>query len=434
MAVFSCTHAQLSRQYARGPITVGEGAQFYYSLENDTKTISFGLVTTSDQFKSDSGPAWIGIGVSEATSGSMLGADIATAEFASAQNSECTLVDRHVPFAAYPLGEQSENASRVFPNEDKCQADRSWNLVACKRDTNQGTLTLEVSRSLDANDDQDRAITSGPQPILYAYGDAFQYHGKARGTRQIILFNSDGSLPPLVQEPLPNDVVANQFVQASNYTVPSDKVTTYACTSVIADVPAGGKRVLVAADPVLKTRSGKNLAHHLLIYTCADTPYFRRFMKTGSCLGDGPVGNSEANCTGLIYSWAVGVGRFVMPNDVGFVVNNDNKFLIMETHFDNSDNATDSVDQSGAKLYFADDRKTEAGVLTVGDGLVSYLGETVKNDFEYVSTCPSVCTSRFPTTLNVFGSLLHMHTTGKRIWTNRFSQDGKFIDAVNSVS
>lgn len=115
-------------------------------------------------------------------------------------------------------------------------------------------------------------------------------------------------------------------------------------------------------------------------------------------------------------------------------IDETNRFVVMEYHNDNSDGDTDALDVSGVKLYFADSRPILAGQLVVGDPGVSLFGRKVKNDFEYVSTCPSNCLATWKEEINVFVSFAHMHTMGRKIYTNQFDRDGKFVETINSVS
>lgn len=131
---------------------------------------------------------------------------------------------------------------------------------------------------------------------------------------------------------------------------------------------------------------------------------------------------------------AVGGGRFMVPDDVGFLIDESTQFIILETHYDNPNDEENAVDVSGATLYFADERPTEAGMLVLGDGIVSLAPQQVQHDYNYTSTCPSNCTQTWDNDINVFASLLHMHTTGREIYTNRYDKDGNFLETTNSVS
>jgi hypothetical protein len=124
----------------------------------------------------------------------------------------------------------------------------------------------------------------------------------------------------------------------------------------------------------------------------------------------------------------------VLPSEAGLLLTNQNKFLIMETHFNNADLVTDSVDQSGFTLFYTDNlRQHEAGVLNTGDPLVSLGGSPVVNGKTYTFSCPSECTQNFREPVNVFASFLHMHLTGKEIYENRFAKNGTFLEKIRAV-
>lgn len=130
---------------------------------------------------------------------------------------------------------------------------------------------------------------------------------------------------------------------------------------------------------------------------------------------------------------AVGGGRLQMPDGVGLLIDETKNLIIMETHYDNPTGDEDAVDVSGTNLYFSDSRPIEAGVLSLGDFSVSLAPLMVQNDFKYQSTCPTNCTERWGSELNVFGSFMHMHRTGREIYTNRFDKDGNFLETINGV-
>jgi Copper type II ascorbate-dependent monooxygenase, C-terminal domain len=125
----------------------------------------------------------------------------------------------------------------------------------------------------------------------------------------------------------------------------------------------------------------------------------------------------------------------VLPPEAGFLLTNQNRFLIMETHFNNADLVKDSVDQSGFTLFYTDNlRQHEAGVLNTGDPGVTLGGSPVVTGKKYSFTCPSECTQNFREPVNVFASFLHMHLTGKEIYENRFAKNGTFLEKIRAVS
>lgn len=124
----------------------------------------------------------------------------------------------------------------------------------------------------------------------------------------------------------------------------------------------------------------------------------------------------------------------MLPLEAGVVVDDTRNILVMETHYDNPGGESGSVDSSGVRLHFTDTmRKFEASSLITADAFVTLGGEKVKNNFEYEFTCPSACTNKFSESINVFSSFLHMHTTGREIYSNKFDEDNKFVENINKV-
>lgn len=105
----------------------------------------------------------------------------------------------------------------------------------------------------------------------------------------------------------------------------------------------------------------------------------------------------------------------------------------METHYDNAGLERNNVDVSGMRLYYTDTlRPNRAGALQLADPFVTRRG-VVQSKFEYESTCPSNCTRKFSQNINIYSSLMHMHTTGQEIYTNKFSQNETFIENMHKV-
>lgn len=179
-----------SKNYTNGPIKLNSVAQLYFTADLAEQTLSLALRVNSSVLALNSSSNWIGMGISEPTSGSMLGADIVSAKFLPFRLNECTVTDRYVPFFAYPLLKTVPNSPAVFPRADDCQDDGSWVLVGCERDLMAGEIILEVSRPFAAHDTQDRDIVPGFNSFIFAYGGIdFRYHGSARGAASIAFYN-----------------------------------------------------------------------------------------------------------------------------------------------------------------------------------------------------------------------------------------------------
>ncbi len=422
----SLVQARLTVKYDR-KAELAKEAILSWSFNNDTKMFSFGLEITAAVLGT-SDAVWAGIGIGEQTSGSMLGADIVTAQFDRSVLNVCSKKNRHVPFAPFPIG---DGINRVFPAENRCQSDVSWKLVSCAREPATNKLTFEVQRPMQAVTHQNRAISPGAQPVMYAYGLAksVAYHSANRATKRVILVRKDGSYPPPDRALLPDDIVKSFTIQADKYLVPSTR-TTYVCTSRKMNLTKGETLYMVAATNIVEEK-----AHHFIVYGCEDNAFTRSYMKTQACYTDrgGGANDPRSKCS-LWHVWAAGKGPFILPKDVGLRMSEKSTMIMMETHYDNPNFSRDTRDSSGVTLHFSKNRKFEAGTLQLGDARVSMQGNAVQNDFNYTSTCPGACTSTWATDkINVFAGLSHMHTTGKYMWTNRYDAKGNFVETLTSV-
>lgn len=297
--------SSLSRPYGHGPVSFDETADFFFTINRTSQTAHLALRITDPTLVTDA-QNWLAIGISEPTSGSMIGSDLVTAQFSPSQTDRCVIKDRYVPFSAYPLGEQVNQSASVFPVEDDCQDDGSWILLNCQRNVESGVMLLEVSRSLTAHDTQDRDISPGINPVIYAYGDAFGYHSGRRASRQVEMYQSspDQSVT-LEQPPLPDDIDGHISVASTDYVIPSFTNTIYACTSHIIPLKKGEQRMIVAAEHF--SNSTNDMVHHILLHLCSGEEYAKSIRKTAECTSNlffgvaNPQNSEESQCTTLVF-------------------------------------------------------------------------------------------------------------------------------------
>jgi len=119
----------------------------------------------------------------------------------------------------------------------------------------------------------------------------------------------------------------------------------------------------------------------------------------------------------MIYGWAPGISRLLMPVGVGLPVGSDTslKGLFLEVHYDNPMASSMTVDHSGFRLYVTNQLRPQvADEMTVGDIFVN--GDPIPPGLTYVErefSCPSFC---LQTTMTIFAGFLHMHVTGAQSW------------------
>jgi len=287
-AASAASAAALRRTYASTTALDGARAALHWTLRGDSIDLAL-VITAAAVVTPAAGALWVGFGIGDPQSGGMAGADIVTAEFGGGgSGANCTLVDRHVPMAAHPLGSAVGGAA-VFPVPDDCPSKASWALAACAVDVVAGTLTLEASRSLAAPDAaQDRPIVAGRNTLLYAYGNGFSYHGPTRravevdlsapGTAAVVAGDlaSTGDLPP--------DADGAVTLTMPNYTVAAVG-TDYGCAAFEVPAPPPGRAPqMIAAEALVdRSSSGGRLVHHLVLLLCRKTPEFDTWKAGRSC-------------------------------------------------------------------------------------------------------------------------------------------------------
>lgn len=430
----------LTRSYNASTPLAGPTATLHWTLRPSTIDLAL-VITAADVVTANASALWMGFGIGDPASGSMLGADIVTAEFGEGApggggggGAACKLVDRHVPMVAYPLG-SANGGDPVFPDADDCPNKQSWVLAACAVDPAAGTLTLEASRSLAAPDPaQDRDIVAGSNLLMYAYGDGFGYHGAARQTVEVDLAAPARGAPAVQTGDLastdrvPADADGAVLLSMPNYSVSTNR-TDYGCATFdLSPPPPGEVLQVVAAEAVIDlATAGGRLAHHLVLLSCTKTPLFDEFKAGRSCLDAMPA------CTQSVFGWAVGSQPLIMPDVAGFPITTDERFYLLQMHYDNPDGLEGIIDTSSVRLHTTTKpRRYESGAIGLGNLGVFIGDERVQSGVNYTYTCPSECTSQMAEPVTVFYSALHAHYTALQMWTNIY-RNGTFFKTLEGV-
>ncbi|GAB0493947.1 hypothetical protein MMPV_005235 [Pyropia vietnamensis] len=438
-ASVAASASALSRSYNASTKLAGSAATLHWTLKEATIDLAL-IIVAPDVVTPNATALWVGFGIGEPASGSMLGADIVTAEFGNGgggssgggSGAPCSLVDRHVPMVSYPL-DSSVGGDAVFPVPDDCPDKESWVLAACAVDSSAGTLTLEVSRSLAAPDPaQDRTIVAGRNILMYAYGDGFGYHGAARQTMEVDLAATgaaavrSGDLASTGD--VPADADGEVLLSMPNYSVSTNE-TDYGCATFdLPPPPPGEVRQVVAVEAVIDTSTaGGRLAHHLVLVSCPKTPLFDEFKAGRSCLGSMPA------CTQTVFGWAVGSKPLIMPQDVGYPITADERYFLLQLHYDNPDGLSGIYDNSSVRLHTTSKpRRYDSGAIGLGNLGIFIDKERVQSGINYTYTCPSECTSQMAEPVTVFYSALHAHYTALHMWTNVY-RNGTFFKTIEGT-
>jgi len=201
------------------------------------------------------------------------------------------------------------------------------------------------------------------------------------------------------------------------------KQNAYMCQSFA--LPEVDDAHVIEIIPEIQSHDGlPELAHHMLVHICEPGDFWQKYLQYGEC--SSPVGNLGSGCYGMLYGWAVGMRNFSFPPEAGFRIGTQPahgvRHIIIELHYNNPKLISGLVDNSGISLRYTPHlRKYDAGVITLGDPFVRLPSLPAQQTrVERETNCPSECTSQWPHDINVIGSFMHMHLTGKQLWTNHW--------------
>jgi hypothetical protein len=279
---------------------------------------------------------WLGFGFAEPTSGHMKGSDLLTT---SVVNGVVRIEDRHALFAptTYSVAGGHVNGYSGLTAVVDVHAD--WTVVAGSEEN--GKTFVWVTRPLVTGDQQDRDIVSGVNRIVWAWDttDVVAQHtaGGHRGASTMVFFGTEavGTAFPTTYD----GVWTRRF---SNYTIPT-RITTYACQSFT--FPVDASRHIVALRPIGVSQYN----HHAILHVCSNNAYHSQATAPQLCSyhptsnpnplggqGSSPLGDFSAGCSGLVWSWAVGMGDFILPPAAGLRVGPGStaiSHVVLEIHY-----------------------------------------------------------------------------------------------------
>jgi hypothetical protein len=355
---------------------------------------------------------WVGFGISP--NGHMPGSDIVIAWVV---NGSGYLQDRFAFGRTMPKIDEQQNVDLLSSSES---------------DT---ATILEFRRKLRACDANDLPIEEGTSRIVwsYAYADPtsktnVMIHDR-KGSVSLNLLSGTGSVKPgkLTGSYKTFDILNRKV------SVPKAE-TTYWCTTVKLPEFADGAHI-IRYEPALQP-GHELLLHHILVYGCnVESEHLN--MSVDCQLVPPAIGNCRTGQP--LLGWALGSEGISLPENVGmpFSGSSDMQYVMMVTHYDNPELKEGYVDQSGLRLYYTTSkRQYDAQLLEVGHhfgsnaGVVQLLLPPNMDDIVIQNICPGSCTKLgLPQGgVNVFASLLHAHSAGKRMWVKHIRNSTELND------
>lgn len=397
----------------------GDGVAIHWTIDDESSRILLAVAARAE--------GWVGFGLAEA--GGMRGADMILFETEEGGR----LVDSHV-------------LSEPVPLEDDCQ---SWTLRRSHQ-TDDGYLIFEAVRLLDTNDPQDRAIPTGdfPQQVIAAWGDTpkVTHHEPTKKVRSVIRFRGQSSNAKDNHDEDDNllsgakaelaDLAANEAdiivdLVAGDYAIPSatefcftveqiqDLLLQKAKENQI-DVSKINDMHLIAIEPITDQ---EEYVHHISI---AGAPDDTTMLQWGFC-------NIYSPGAEIFYIWDVGADPMILPKVAGIPFGKSavggHKSLALEVHYNNPQQTSGLVDNSGFRLYFTTNkRQNDLGMMQVGDPQIGLSDKPVGEGLtKHKFDCPESCTRHhLKDDIIVVQEGLHMHKTGARM-VNRQMRNGEEV-------
>jgi len=362
----------------------------HWNAGNDTVTFGVQVGQTS---------GWFGLGVSEG--GGMKGAD--SWVFSKNAGGQWTVNDRF-------------SEDYVTPTDD---ASQDVSISSTSQTAN--STTVVFTRKLDTCDiEKDNVIyPQHPQPYIAAFGlGEWGYHGpENRETRFLVLAPNTTSTPKVNTVAAGVDQEEDISFLMPNITVPAQE-TSYLCTNF--EAPRDNKYQIIAGNYSI---TPNKMVHHMILFACYSKPAAPAG-KIYECTA------TPYECSAMYLVWVPGSEYETMPPGTGFPFGKGSyEYMMLQVHYTNPEGRVGVEDSSGViATYTSQLRPNDLGVLWLGTeqfaippGQEAYAVPP--------NICPSECTSKFTTDLNLVATEFHMHQTGAKQTVQRLRKESPLANS-----
>ncbi|XP_046985785.1 dopamine beta-hydroxylase [Schistocerca americana] len=292
------------------------------------------------------------------------------------------------------------------------------------------------SRKFDTCDEHDYVIEEGTTHVVWASGRSRLFAvaglnvsspGVQRAMQRAQLLRNEAAAPRLPADAWPLEV------RASHVRVPSSD-TTYWCHVQRLPQELRRKHHIVQYEAVIQ-EGNEPLVHHMEVFHCEAPPEEQIPEYQGSCT-DEKRPKSTAVCKKVLAAWAMGALPFTYPEEAGLPIGGPgfNPYVMLEVHYNNPELRSDWVDSSGVRLHLTSElRLFDGGVIELGLEYTDKMAIPPKQPaFTLSGYCITECTAVGipPEGITIFGSQLHTHLTGIRVYT-RHIRDGREMPELN---
>ncbi|XP_076307684.1 DBH-like monooxygenase protein 1 isoform X2 [Tachypleus tridentatus] len=274
--------------------------------------------------------------------------------------------------------------------------------------------------------------------VMYAFHEkdpdnlnTLSYHGNEhRGSRSIIL------VQPKVKRELPTEGVLHWDALSPNVTISHEKDTTYWCKIIKAPELTSMHHVIKIVPVVQSGNEG--YVHHIVLYQClGETPEkLETYLdhEGHECYHPNmpPV---FRKCKGVMAAWGIGGETMVLPDHAGIPFGDlENRYFMIEVHYDNPALHKDVVDRSGLRLFYTKKlRKNDAVTLMTG----AEVDKTViippgQQKYVVAGHCGHHCLEKVipEDGVKIFAVFPHSHLMGKEMFVRHFRNGSEFAPIV----
>uniref|UniRef100_A0A7E4VLN4 Tyramine beta-hydroxylase n=1 Tax=Panagrellus redivivus TaxID=6233 RepID=A0A7E4VLN4_PANRE len=315
--------------------------------------------------------------------------------------------------------------------------DNAWNLMFeihqdCHLilDDMAGAGKIVFQRKFVTCDIRDYAMEVGTTQFLFATGTGNDRNLNLSTVDHLFRYNQLLQYP--VERPKIDEAARTLEITAIDAHVPAQE-TTYWCAIVKLDNSIQErKHHIIQLEPII-TKGNEHIVHHMEVYHCVyETDAAEEY--NGNCNADDKPKMAHM-CSKVIAAWAMGADTLYYPIEAGmpFGGKGFRPLVMVEIHYNNPKKIAGIIDNSGFRFTYTPNlRPFDAGIMELG--LIYSDANSIpprQTDFAISGYCVADCTSKLPPSgIKIFGSQLHAHLTGRKLWTSHY-RDGVKIGEIN---
>ncbi|CAH1132464.1 unnamed protein product [Ceutorhynchus assimilis] len=304
--------------------------------------------------------------------------------------------------------------------------------------TSSGITKYTFKRKFDTCDNRDYIIEDGTTHIVWSRG--LQRIVSPKGLN---ISTSDRQNSGMIRASLLKNLHANTNLPSHVQTLEllADKVkvpaeeTTYWCRVFKLPDKFKKKHHIYQYEANIQA-SSQGLVHHMELFHCESNAKEEIPLYNGDCFDNKRPKKTEV-CKRVLAAWAMGAQPFTYPEEAALPLGGEtfNQYVMLEIHYNNPELKSGIIDSSGVRFHISDKlRQMDAGVIELG---LEYTDKMAippgQESFPLTGYCISSCTSvGFPQEgITIFGSQLHTHLIGVKVYTRHFDALGRELPELN---